>query len=47
MRSQFSYDEIYSAFSRAVNRISGDELVLEGVREVLQAPKSMGIDSLR
>lgn len=41
-RPQFSYNEIYSAFSRAVNRISGDELVLEGVKEVLQTLKSRG-----
>ncbi|MEM3929216.1 MAG: hypothetical protein QXH90_06100 [Candidatus Korarchaeum sp.] len=46
-RSQFSYNEVYSAFSRAVNRISGNELVLEGVRESSKLLRVKGIGSLQ
>ncbi|MCS7103408.1 MAG: HAD family hydrolase [Candidatus Korarchaeum sp.] len=39
-RPRFSYDEIYSAFARAANRVSDNEIVLEGAKEVIQVLKS-------
>jgi len=39
----FTHNELYSAFARAVNAVSGDELLLEGVREVLDALRERGL----
>lgn len=41
-RPKFSYNDLYSAFARAVNRVSGSEIVLEGVEEVLQVLRDGG-----